>query len=190
MLHQTSCRIHLSTTITRQTLPIGQVADCDNQISVLRRMVLDKSTIGQLSSDILSITEPQQNVGNPNHHYFSKKYCNTPPICIAIRLQLVLQCFAASLPLSSQEREIRQYSSHLYRSAPPICIAVPLPFVSQYASHFYRNTFGKILVVVVTGMFPRTPSQRPHPDPTQHPKTDPKRTRNGPKTDRNGPKRT
>ena len=26
-------------------------------------------------------------------------------------------------------------------------------FVLQYASHLYRNTFGKILVVVVTGMF-------------------------------------
>ena len=71
----------------------------------------------------------QKNVRNPNHHYFSKKYCNTPPICITIRPQFVLQ-------------------------SPPICIAVRLPFVSQYASHLYCNTFGKILVVVVTGMFP------------------------------------
>ena len=35
----------------------------------------------------------QKNVRNPNHHYFSKKYRNTPPICIAIRLQFVLQYF-------------------------------------------------------------------------------------------------
>ena len=56
-------------------------------------------------------------------------YCNTPPICIAV----------LSVPLGSQEREIVQYASHLYRSAPPICIAM---------------LFGKILVVVVTGMFP------------------------------------
>ena len=41
-----------------------------------------------------------------------------------------------------------------YFSTPPICILVRLPFVSQYASHLYRNTFGKTLVVVVTGMFP------------------------------------
>ena len=40
-------------------------------------------------------------------------------------------------------------------STPPICIAVRLPFVLQYASHLYRNTFVKILVVVVTGMFPK-----------------------------------
>ena len=35
-------------------------------------------------------------------------------------------------------------------------------------------------------LFPyRTPSQRAHPDLTQHPKTDPKGTRNGPKMDQN-----
>ena len=32
----------------------------------------------------------------------------------------------------------------------------------------------------------RSPSPRPHPDPTQHPETDPKRTRNGPERSRNG----
>ena len=32
--------------------------------------------------------------------------------------------------------------------------SVLLLFVSQYASHLYRSTFEKILVVVVTGMFP------------------------------------
>ena len=54
-----------------------------------------------------------------------------------------------------------QYQFQQYRfsalngvSIPPICIAVRLPFVLQYASHLYRSTFGKILVVVVTGMFP------------------------------------
>ena len=43
------------------------------------------------------------------------------------------------------------------------CLGVPpltalprrLPFVLPYASHLYRSTFGKILVVVVTGMFPK-----------------------------------
>ena len=95
--------------------------------------------------------EGQKDVRNPNHHYFSKVlqytsnlYCNTPLICIAV----------LSVPLSSQEREILQYASHLYRSTPPICIAVRLPFVPQHACHLYRNTFGQILVVVVTGMFP------------------------------------
>ena len=37
----------------------------------------------------------------------------------------------------------------------PVC----LPFVSQYASHFYCNTPRKIMVVGVTGMFP--PPKRP-----------------------------
>ena len=32
-------------------------------------------------------------VGNPNHHDFSKKYRNTPPICIAIRLEFLMQYF-------------------------------------------------------------------------------------------------
>ena len=71
--------------------------------------------------------------------YTSHLYCNTPPICTAVLL----------VPLGSEEREYCQYSSHLYRSTPPICIAVRLPFVSQYF-------WGKILVVVVTGMFPKT----------------------------------
>ena len=34
---------------------------------------------------------PQKNIRNPNHHYFEKEYCNTPPICIGVHLQLVLQ---------------------------------------------------------------------------------------------------
>ena len=64
---------------------------------------------------------------------------------IAIHLQFVLQyapiCVAVlSVPLNTQEREIFQYSSHLYRDTP---------------SHLYCNTLGKILVIVVTGMFPR-----------------------------------
>ena len=69
-----------------------------------------------------------------------------------MHLQFVLQC-----------------TSNLYRSAfgalgkgkyfstPPICIAARLPFISQYASHLCRNAFGKVLVVVVTGMFPNPP---------------------------------
>ena len=71
-------------------------------------------------------------------------YYSTPLICIAVLL----------VPLSSQEREILQYSSHLYRSTPPICIAIRRPFVSQYAAHLHHNASGKILAVVVTGKFP------------------------------------
>ena len=92
--------------------------------------------------------QTQKNVRNPNHHYFSKKYRNTPPICIAIRLQFVLQCFRC--PYALRKGKHCQYSSHLYRSTPPICIAIRLPVVSQY--------FGKILVVVVIGMFPTNTS--------------------------------
>ena len=74
----------------------------------------------------------QKNVRNPNHHYFSKKYRDTPPICIAIRFPI---CIAVLLvPLCSEEREIlsvllpfvSQYASCLYCSTPPICIAVLL----------------------------------------------------------------
>ena len=76
----------------------------------------------------------QKNVRNPNHHYFSKKYRNTPPICIAIRLQVVPQYFWCPLRLRSEEREtlsvllpfVSQYASHLYCSTPPICIAILL----------------------------------------------------------------
>ena len=40
-------------------------------------------------------------------------------------------------------------------------------------------------------LFPyRSPSPRPHPDPTQHPEKDPKRTRNRPGTEPNGAKRS
>ena len=34
-------------------------------------------------------------------------------------------------------------------------LSVLLPFVLQYASHSYRSASGKILVVVVTGIFPK-----------------------------------
>ena len=73
-----------------------------------------------------------------------QKYRNTPPICIAIRLQFVLEYFQCPYAL-------RKGSTV---STPPICIAVRPPFVLRYASHLYRSTFGKILVVVGTGMFP------------------------------------
>ena len=66
----------------------------------------------------------QKNARNPNHHYFSKKYCNTPSNCIAIHLQFVLQYFQC--PYALRKGEYCQYSSHLYRSTPPICIAVLL----------------------------------------------------------------
>ena len=40
-------------------------------------------------------------------------------------------------------------------------------------------------------LFPyRSPSPRPHPDPTQHPETDPKQTRHGAKRSQTDPKRT
>ena len=68
---------------------------------------------------------------------------------IAIHLPFVLQC-ASNLYCSTfgpLQGKYCQYSSHLYRSTPPICIAIRLPFVSQ--------CFWEILVVVVTGMFPR-----------------------------------
>ena len=81
--------------------------------------------------------ESQKNVRNPNHHYFSKKYRNTPPICIAIRLPFVLQWFGC--PYAVRKGKYCQYSSHLYRSTPPICIAIRLPFVSQY---FWENLGG------------------------------------------------
>ena len=72
----------------------------------------------------------QKNLRNPNHHCFSKKYRNAPPICIAIRLQFVSQYFWC--PIRSEEREIlsvllpfvSQYASHLYCNTPPICIAI------------------------------------------------------------------
>ena len=65
-------------------------------------------------------------------HYFSKKYRNTPPICIAIRLQFVSQYFWC--PYALRKGKYCQYSSHLYRNTdpnlycntPPICIAALL----------------------------------------------------------------
>ena len=99
----------------------------------------------------------QKNVRNPNDHYFSKKYSTTPPICIAIHLQFVLHCFRC--PYALRQGKSCLHSFHLYRSTPRI-------FVLQYASQSYRSAFGKIpkiLVVVVTGMFPYTGNRfRPH----------------------------
>ena len=66
-----------------------------------------------------------------------KSIANTPPMCIAIRLQFVSQCFRCPYALS--KGKYCQCSSHLYRSTPPICIAVRLPFVSQC---FWENLGG------------------------------------------------
>ena len=63
----------------------------------------------------------------------SSSTLRTPPICIAIGLQFVLQYFWC--PYAPMKGKYCQYSS-------------------QYASYLYRSAFGKILVVVVTGMFP------------------------------------
>ena len=87
----------------------------------------------------------QKNVRNPNHHYFSKNDRNTPPTGIAIRLQCVSQYSRCPYVLRKENTV----------STTPICITVRLPCVLQYASHLYRSTFGKIFVIVVTGMFPR-----------------------------------
>ena len=78
------------------------------------------------------IKECQKNAKKPNHHYFSKKYRNTPPICIARRLQFILQCFQC--PCTLRKAKHFWYSSHLYRgtphnlycNTPPICIKVLL----------------------------------------------------------------
>ena len=92
---------------------------------------------GIYSNCTIHIAVAQNNVRNPNHHYFSKKYRSTPPICIAIGLQFVLQCFWC--PYALRKGIYCQYSSHLYHSTPPICSAIHLPFVSQY---FWENLGG------------------------------------------------
>ena len=73
----------------------------------------------------------QKNVRNPNHHYFSKKYLNTPPICIAMRLPFVSQYFRCPYALGKGKYcqyasilFVSQYTSHLYCNMPPICIAL------------------------------------------------------------------
>ena len=91
----------------------------------------------RLRRRFLPLPKNQKHVRNPNHHYFSKKYRDTPPICIAIRLQFILEYFRC--PYALRKGEYGQYSSHLYRSTRPICIAIRLPFVSQY---FWENLGG------------------------------------------------
>ena len=48
------------------------------------------------------------------------------------------------------------------------------PFVLQYASHLYRSTFGKVLVVVVTGMFPIYSLDQSLLEPRLEPRLDPR----------------
>ena len=70
-----------------------------------------------------------------------KKYRNTPPICIAMRLQLALQCFRC--PYAQRKEKYSQYSSHLYRSTPPICIAMlgKVPWtLDPHTFEYYRDT--------------------------------------------------
>ena len=61
-----------------------------------------------------------------------KKYRSTPPICIAIRFQFVLQCFWCPYTLRKGKycvvllSFVSQYASHLYCNTPPIRIAVLL----------------------------------------------------------------
>ena len=113
----------------RQSNP-QQCANCSRQQSAMpwpASVSLRQAATGHWSIDChvtfqLSLISVQKNVRNPNHHYFSKKYRNRPPICIAIPLP---NCIAVlSVPLRSEEREI---------------LSVFLPFVSQYASHLYCN---------------------------------------------------
>ena len=89
-----------------------------------------------------------------------KKYRNTPPICIAIRLRFVLQYFRCPYALRKGKSV----------STPPICIAVHLPFVSQYASHLYRNAFASRSLRNVSQekqhfwtIFLAAPNAPPHP---------------------------
>ena len=63
--------------------------------------------------------------------YTSKLFGRTPPICIA----------GPSWLLSLQKEKPN--------STPPICTAVRLPFVRQYASHWYGSTFEKVLGVAL-----------------------------------------
>ena len=81
---------------------------------------------------------------NPTTTTSQKSMGHTRPICIAVRLQFVSQCFWC--PYALRKGKYCQYSSHLHRSTPPICIAIRL--------HVYRSAFGKIFVVEVTGMCP------------------------------------
>ena len=79
--------------------------------------------------------------------YASNLYCSTPPISITVLL----------VPLQSEEREILSVllpfvSQYVYRNMPPICITV---------------LFGKILVVVVAGMFPNCCDLHDHPSRTE-----------------------
>ena len=60
-----------------------------------------------------------------------KKYRITPPMCIAIHLQSVLQCFRC--PYSLRKGKHWQHSSHY--------IEVHLRVVLQYASHLYRSAW-------------------------------------------------
>ena len=94
-----------------------------------KRLLGDLLTLGP--KDLLHPLLTQMNVRNPDHHYFSKKYRNTPPICIAIRLQFVSQYFWCHCALRKGNTSVllpfvSQYTSHLYRSTPPICIAMLL----------------------------------------------------------------
>ena len=91
----------------------------------------DQGKEGECGGWIYGIKHPKSN------NYFSKKYRNTPPIYIAIRLPFVSQYFQC--PYSLRKGKYCQYASHLYRNTPPICIAIHLPFVSQY---FWENLGG------------------------------------------------
>ena len=107
--------------------------DARKRYNVCRQWCCDTQTVMRIGRRIFI----QKNARNPNHHYFSKKYRNTPPICIAIRLQFVPQHFWC--PYALRKGKYCQYSPHLYHSTPPICIAIRLPFVLQY---FWENLGG------------------------------------------------
>ena len=110
----------------------------------LRAHTMDPQIFTRLNKILAEITIRPNGITSeerqkPQPSPLLKKYRNTPPICIGI-------LFVPRYTLMKGNTA----------STPPICIAVCPPFVLQYASHLYRSTFGKILVVVVTGMFPIT----------------------------------
>ena len=97
--------------------------NCLAAIFVLRRQDVSSGPLGFFP--VFQSEECQK----PQPPLLLKKCRNTPPICVAICLHFVLQCFRC--PYASRKGIYCQCSSPLYRSTPPISIAVCLPFVSQ-----------------------------------------------------------
>ena len=52
-----------------------------------------RGTLAKVAAVWISSGEAWPQLSEPSHHYFSKKYRDTPPICIAIRRQFLLEYF-------------------------------------------------------------------------------------------------